>query len=185
MSHTQLRRRRLRGEALVEFTLVGIPLMFVWISTVEMARGMWQYHTLQYATKMANAYAAVHGATCSSSGNSCTVDVSDVVTQFQNYAIGIPMANVKLVLVSNTAGNSVTCNPVSTCSTNGSWSTQWPPPANSDNAVGNPVEVKTYYTFNTALAMFWPGSGTPWSFGSSAGSGKFVFPGYSYELIQF
>jgi Flp pilus assembly protein TadG len=185
MPHAQLRRKRRRGEALVEFTMIGIPLLFLWVSTVEMSRGMWQYHTLQYATKIANAYAAIHGATCSSNGNSCTVNVSDIVTQFQNNAIGIPMSSVKLVLVSKTSTNSVTCTQVSTCSSNGAWSTQWPPTANGDNAVGNSVEIKTYYTFNTALAMFWPGSGSPWSFGSAAGPGKFVFPGYSYELIQF
>lgn len=62
--HRYLKRNRQRGEALIEFTMVGIPLLFVWISTAEMARGMWQYHTLQYATKMANAYASTHGATC-------------------------------------------------------------------------------------------------------------------------
>ena len=183
MPHPKLIRRPTRGEALIEFTLVGIPLLFVWICVIEMSRGMWQFHTLQYATKMANAYAAVHGATCGADGNSCTVDVSDVVTQFQNYAIGIPMANVKIVLL--TKNNSVTCNQVSTCSSNGSWSSQWPTPTNGDNAVGNTTEIKTYYTFNTALSMFWPGSGTPWSFGSAAGSGTFIFPGYSYELIQF
>jgi hypothetical protein len=39
--------------------------------------------------------------------------------------------------------------------------------------------------FSTALALLWPGSGTPVNFGSAAGTGKFTFPGYSYELIQF
>ena len=182
MPNSQLNRKRRRGEALIEFTLVGIPLLFVWISTVEMSRGMWQYHTLQYATKMANAFASTHGATCGSP-NSCSVNVSDVVNTFSAYAIGIPPDKVKIVLL--TKNNSVTCNQVSTCSSNGSWSTPWPTSSNGDNAVGKTVEIKTFYTFSTALAMFWPGSGTPWSFGSAAGSGTFIFPGYSYQMIQF
>lgn len=182
MPHSQLSRKRRRGEALLEFTLVGIPLLFVWISTVEMARGMWQYHTLQYATKMTNAYAATHGATCGSP-NSCSVNVSNVVGLFQTLAIGIPMNQVKIVL--STANNSVTCNQVSTCSTNASWSSTWPTSSSGDNAVGKTTEVRTYYTFYTALGMFWPGAGKAWSFGSAAGSGEFIFPGYSYELIQF
>jgi Flp pilus assembly protein TadG len=182
--HRELNRRRTRGEALIEFTIIGIPLIFIWISLGEMARGMWQYHTLQYATKMANAYAATHGATCGTP-NSCSVNVSDVVGVFQQNAIGIPMDKVSLTLTSATSANAVTCNQVSTCSSNGSWSTTWPPSASGDNAVGKSVSIKTIYKFNSALAVFWPGSGSPWSFGVPAGSGQFYFPGYSYQLIQF
>jgi Flp pilus assembly protein TadG len=39
------------GTSLVEFTLVGIPMIFLLISTFEVARGMWEYHTLAYAVK--------------------------------------------------------------------------------------------------------------------------------------
>jgi len=166
----------------MEFVFVGISLIFVMISIEEMARGMWQYHTLQYAVKVANSYAAVHGATCSTSPNNCTVDVSNVVTVFSNNAIGVPMANVALTLTSE--NNSATCAQVSTCSSSSSWSTQWPPSANNDNAVGNWIKIRADYTFKTALSMFWPGSGKL-SFGTSAGAGTFDFPGYSYQLIQF
>jgi Flp pilus assembly protein TadG len=170
---------------MLEFVLVGIPMLFGVISIEEMARGMWQYHTLQYAVKMANSYASVHGATCSSSANSCTVDVSNVVGVFQTNAIGVPMSSVAVTLSSETAGNAVTCSQVSTCSSNSSWSTQWPPTASGDNAVGNWIKFRADYTFKTALAMFWPGAGGPVSFGSSLGAGKFDFPGYSFQIIQF
>lgn len=181
--HHQLKRKRLRGSILVEFVLVGIPLLFIVIGLEEMARGMWQYHTLQYAVKMANAYASVHRATCGTSPNSCTVDVSAVIGVFQTNAIGIPMSNVAVTLTSE--NNSATCSQVSTCSTSSSWSTQWPPSADGDNAVGNWIKFRADYTFKTALSMFWPGAGKPLSFGSSAGLGKFDFPGFSYQLIQF
>ena len=63
-SSCRKRRDRRSGTTLLEFVLVGIPLLFLGISITEMARGMWQYHTLQFATKQAAAYASVHGATC-------------------------------------------------------------------------------------------------------------------------
>src|SRR5580692_423319 len=50
-----------RGNATIEFTLVGIPLVFVLISTIEMARGMWIYHTLAYAVKEGTRYAVARG----------------------------------------------------------------------------------------------------------------------------
>ena len=177
--HSQLNRRR-RGNALVEFTLVGIPMLFLWVGIMEMGRAMWQYHTIQYACKMTAEYASVHGATCASP-NSCLKNMSDVVTTFQNNATGVPMSKVALKLTSESS--SVTCPVVSTCSSNSSWSTTWPP--TSDNAVGNWIKVRADYTFSTALALFWPGAGKPWSFGSAIGSGTFDLPGYSYQIIQF
>ncbi len=177
----QLNRKRRRGSTLLEFTLVGIPMIFLWISVVQMGLGMWQYHTLQYAVKAATSYASVHGATCASP-NSCFVNVSDVVNMFQTNAIGVPMSKVALTLTSQSA--SVTCSQVSSCSSNSSWSTTWPPTASSDNAVGNWIKIRADYTFSSSLAMFWPGAGVV-RFGSSAGAGTFDFPGYSYQLIQF
>jgi Flp pilus assembly protein TadG len=182
MLRHKLRRRRTRGEALIEFTLLGIPMLFVFVSIEEMARGMWQYHTLQFAVKAAASYASLHGATCSSGTNSCSVNVSSVVNVFSSNAIGVPMSNVALTLTSENA--SVTCSQVSTCSTNASWSTTWPPSANGDNAVGNWIKIRADYTFNTALAMFWPHGGTA-KFSSASGNGKFDFPGYSMQYIQF
>jgi Flp pilus assembly protein TadG len=179
----ELKRRRCRGNALIEFVLVGIPLVFMTVSVEEMSRGMWQYHTLQYACKMANAYAAVHGATCAQSPNSCTVDVSNVVGVFESNAIGVPMSSVAVTLTSE--NNSASCSKVSTCSSGASWSTEWPPSANTDNQVGKWIKFRADYTFSTALALFWPGAGKPVIFGSTLGAGQFDLPGFSYQLIQF
>ena len=49
--------RSAKGSTLLEFTLVGIPVIFVLISTIEMARGMWMYHTLCHAVKEAARFA--------------------------------------------------------------------------------------------------------------------------------
>src|SRR5215467_11012301 len=56
---TPIRNRR--GNAILEFTLVGIPLIFVLISVVEVARGMWVYHSLAYAVKEGVRYTIVNG----------------------------------------------------------------------------------------------------------------------------
>jgi len=183
MHRSVIKRKKRCGSVLLEFTLVGITLIFVWISIEEMARGMWNYHTLQYATKVAAAYASVHGATCSISPNSCSVTVRDVVGAFQTAAIGVPMSEVTLTLTT-ASGAATTCNPVSTCSTNAGWATMWPPSAKSDNSVGKDIYIRADYTFHTALAMFIPGQGSV-AFGSSSGAGTFNFPGYSHQSILF
>ena len=53
-----------RGAVTLEFTLVGIPLLFTLISTVEMSRGMWMYQTQAYAISQGVRYLVVHGADC-------------------------------------------------------------------------------------------------------------------------
>ena len=66
------RSQRRRGSSLVEFTFIGVPMLFAWISVIEMGRGMWNYHTLQYATKVTGEYVAVHGSTCGIPPNACS-----------------------------------------------------------------------------------------------------------------
>ena len=71
------RRRGERGSSMVEFTLVGFPLIFILISIFEMARGMWNYHTLEEAVEVGTRYEAVRGAdlqaqsACASNEDSC------------------------------------------------------------------------------------------------------------------
>lgn len=180
MNH--MNKKSSRGSAILEFTLMGIPMIFVVICTVEMARGMWNYHTLQYAVKAATAYASMHGATCGLP-NSCSVAVSDVVNVFQTAAIGIPMDKVALTLTT-ASGAADTCTQVSTCSTKGFWGTTWPPSAGNDNAVGKDIYIRADYTFASALALLFPGVGSVAFHGSAAG-GAFDFPGYSHQRILF
>jgi Flp pilus assembly protein TadG len=175
----KLKNRRRRGSTMLEFVLVGIALMFIWITVLEMARGMWQYHTLQYAVKQTAQYATKHGASCASP-NTCEVTVGNVVNVFSYYAGVLPLNSVQLSLTSSSG--TVTCAVVSTCSTNGSWNTQWPP--SGANAVGADIWVSANYTFTSALLLFIPTNGTV-RFGSSLGGGAFNFPGYSHMQIVF
>ena len=159
-----------RGSALVEFTLVGIPLIFVIISVFEMARGMWNYHTLQEAVKEGVRFEAVRGYdlvmnpsagnTCNANPDSCGASVRGVARALAAAAIGIPPQHWNAVLIAGT--HSHTCAPVSSCFGN---MAQWPPgPPQAltnptrDNAVGTPIEIRATYTFTSALAMFFPGS---------------------------
>src|SRR4051812_12070981 len=69
---------RRRGQSLIEFTFVGIPIMFVLISVFEVSRGMWIYHTLAHAVREGVRYASVHGYNCTQNGNTCAVNMGPV-----------------------------------------------------------------------------------------------------------
>ena len=75
---TRRRRGERGGSTLMEFVLVGIPIIFVLISTFEIARGMWAYQTLAYSVKRGLRYAIVHGWNCGQSGNTCNVTVGQI-----------------------------------------------------------------------------------------------------------
>jgi len=167
-----LKTTRRKGSTLVEFTLVGIPFIFILISTFEMARGMWNYQTLAYAVRAGSRYAAMHGKGCTAGTNTCGITVASVANAISTAATGLPAANFNVVLSSATAA-SVNCAPLSSCSSN---ATAWPPAA--DNAPGSDIRVSATYTFNSALAMLWPGAGRV-SFGT------FTFVAYSRQAIQF
>src|SRR5215475_1630998 len=149
-------RKGQRGSAMVEFVLVGVPLLFAWISAVEMARGMWQYHTLQYAVKAAGAYVSVHGANCAVSPNSCTIQIKDAAAVLKTAAIGIPDYQMNVQFAS-ASGAAVSCNPLNTCYGN---TTQWPPPTpatDPDNLTGKSFTIRADYLFRSALSMVTPG----------------------------
>ena len=94
------RSGRTRGSSMIEFLLVGIPLIFLLISTFEVARGMWSYHTLAYGVKEGTRYASVHGQTCGTSPNTCTVTVGDVVQKVLDSCSGLLSSQMNLTLVS-------------------------------------------------------------------------------------
>jgi Flp pilus assembly protein TadG len=165
--------RRQRGAVTLEFTLVGIPLIFALISIVEMARGMWIYHAQEYAVNAGARYIVVHGSGCSVSGNSCTVTVGNIATTIANAGIGLVPSQWNVTLYSASGTNNQTCNPLSSCLSS---STVWPP--SPDNSEGVGVAVKGSYPFQSALAMFFPGT-KPTQFGT------FNLPAYAQHLIQF
>jgi len=78
------RRRRLLGQALVEFALVG-PLFFLMVfGVIEGGRLVWTMHTLTNATREGSRYAIVHG---SMSGDVATAN--DVKTHMLDKSAGL------------------------------------------------------------------------------------------------
>jgi Flp pilus assembly protein TadG len=169
-----MRRNGTRGSTLVEFVLVGLPSIFMIISVVEMGRGMWSYHTLARAVNVGARLAAVHGQGCTTGVNTCTVSVGTITTAIQSAGGGLLTNNFNVQLTTN-SGAVTTCNPISNCTSS---ATTWPPATNSDNVAGNGVTISAQYTFNSALAMFWPGT-------SAVRYGTFNLPASTTQLILF
>jgi len=170
------RRTPARGSTLLEFTLCGIPMMFAWISIVQMAIGMWNYATLQYAVKACGAYIAVHGASYIAAGNSA-VEIENAASILSSQAIGIPNSGIQVTFTAINSGGTATTHTcyLNSCLTD---TTVWPP--SGYNAVGDDLEVKANYVWNSALAMVAPGPGAgPVNFGS------FNLPGYTHQFIIF
>lgn len=171
MRNTRANSRR-RGSALLEFTLVGVPLIFVLISTFEMARGMWMYHTLAYAVKEGTRYTIVHGQNCGVAPNACTVTVGQIAARIRNAGIGLDPAETTLTFTP-AAGAAITCN-LADCLNS---TTLWPP--EGANAPGVDVQIAGVYPFKSAIALYWPGVSQNVKFG------KVNLPSASRERIQF
>ena len=169
---TPRRSARCSGQSTIEFTLVSIPLIFILISTVEMARGMWNYEMLASAVRAGAHFASTHGKTCGTGLNTCTVKVSDVAKAIQSAAPGLPSDNFNIVMSSATAGP-VSCSPLTSCLSN---SARWPPLI--DSGQGLDVSISASYTFRSAMSMFWPGAG-------HVQFGVFTFVAYTRQPIQF
>jgi len=138
-----------KGSAIVEFTLVAIPLIFIQFSIVEICRGMWDYHSLAQSVKAACRSAATRGAGCAGAG--CATTVSQLATTISAYALGMPASALNVTLTSN--AGSVTCNPLNACAGN---NTVWPPAGG--NAAGSDIVISASYNFTSMLMMFAPGT---------------------------
>jgi hypothetical protein len=165
-------KRTVRGSSIVEFTLVGIPLIFVLISTFEMARGMWIYHSLAHAVKEGTRYAIVHGRSCANPPNDCAVPLSETARRIRQAAPAFVPEDLWLTFRA-ADGAEVTCN-LEECLANGE---MWPPAGS--NRPGMDVEIAATYPFRSLICMFWPGAG--WS----SGLGTYNLPAWSRDRIQF
>ena len=161
-------------------TLVGIPLIFVLISTVEMARGMWLYHTLAYALKEGTRFAIVHGNNCGVSPNACQVTIGQIAAVIENAGIGLDPALLQVrmqSLADDTCSAGFTSSSVCTLSSISSSTTKFPIGVGGDMQA--PITFTAQYPFQSAIAMFWPGAGRGMQFGT------FTLPASSQERVQF
>jgi len=171
-------RRRQSGNALVEFTLVGIPIIFVLIATFEMSRGMWLYQTLAHAAKEGARYVVVRGENCVYNNNNCPLTIGELATTIEQASLGLPADKLTVTITSNTRTYT---GQLSQFLNDG---TYWPTYAKGagtydDGArVGQQITVTLVFPFESALAMFWPGAG-----GSIIPT--VTLPASSTEVIEF
>ena len=163
--------RRRSGNSLIEFTILGIPIVCISISIVMMALDMWQFHNLAWAVDSTARYVSLHGAGCSQNGNSCTVTVANIATYFEQQSMALNSGSAILTLTNN-AGTVTTCNPVSNCS---STSTQFPDSTN--NAEGSNITVSATYTLKNPFFLYWPPNADQ--------AGDFTVGATSQQMIVF
>ena len=163
---------RRRGNATIEMTLVGIPIIFALISIFEVSRGMWAYQTMAYALKQGTRYASVHGASCAATPNACTVTVANIATVIQNAAVGLDPNGLQIRMQSLNADTGM----VTLTSLLGN-STVFPSGAGAN--AQSPITFTAQYPFKSAIAMFWPGAGRGQIFPIV------TFPASAQEAIQF
>lgn len=179
----QKRKRNGRGNATIEFTLVGIPLVFVLISTIEMARGMWIYHTLAYAVKEGTRYAVGRGQNNSGTNHATYAGVCQAIRQA---GTGLLPEDLTLTFHSATAFDVTSTADAATCPTG-----QWPPGTSIDDQPGQTISITGFYPFVSAISMFWPGAGPGMTFtpppAQAACSNKvgFCLPASSMDVMQF
>jgi TadE-like protein len=168
---------RRQGQTMLEFTLVGIPVMFALISIFEISRGMWMYHTAANSVKAGVRYAIVHGRDCDQNNNNCPTTVSQVARVIQDAGVGLDIAATSVTF---SLGSGALKTTVKTCNlgvggTGGCVgdSTRFPTAGR-----GEPISIDMVTPFKSAIAMFWPGS-RPTQFPG------FNFPAGSSDNVQF
>ena len=142
-------RKSRSGNTLIEFSLLGIPIILMSVSVVLVSIAMWQFHCLAYASEATATYASTHGATCSQNGNSCSITIGNMATYFASQAIALPQSRV--VVNFKDGSGTTTCSPLSSCTGN---SRQFP--LASYNSVGSDVTVTATYTVMNPIDLLWP-----------------------------
>jgi Flp pilus assembly protein TadG len=145
-----MRRKRQRGSAAVETALVAIPMICMFLGTVELGRCMWMLHTLSNATKAATRYAIVHGEACAEASATCSATIGAVAGVIRRAGIGLDGRN--LTLRFSAGSSTIDCTSLASCETS---TAAWPPA--SHNAVGQQVSIEARYSFVSVVTSFWPG----------------------------
>jgi Flp pilus assembly protein TadG len=172
-------RDRRRGSTLIEFTFVGIPLIFVLISIFEISRGMWIYTNMAHAFKEGARYAIVNGishkTTCEDvngkGADICKLKVQHIASVINFYGVGLVPDDVKNVTIS-VANVPVASGTLTALLNNATEILPVPTP-------GDVIDVRGSYDFKNAISMFWPGAGPGMVFQG------FPLPASAQEVTQF
>ena len=169
------RRTRESGNVALEFTLVGIPLMFVLISIINVSFTMMTMHTMQEGVEQGARFVIGRGAGCAAHSNSCTTTIGTISDAMRLFDAGVD-PRVLRVTLTTASGSSVSCNPLASCHGN---STPWPPAANGDNQPGKDILISADYPCVSIIGMFWPGAGGGILFG------QMTLHAYSRQRMTF
>lgn len=156
------KRNREAGNQALEFSIIGIPIIFLLFSIANMSLAMLTMHTIQEAVEQGGRYVVTRGSTCSSGSNSCSATVQQIAGVIATSAAGVNPAGLNVSLIPAT-GTTVTCNPVSTCLSSCSGGTcssgrtnTWP--ASGANSPGQDIIISAdYNNLPSPIFMFWPG----------------------------
>lgn len=102
-------RRDERGQAIVEFAMVGSVALMLLFGIVEIGRAMYTYHLVSNAARIGSRYAIVRGATCSqtSPSGTCQATSDSIQTYVKSVSPGIDTSQLT---VSTTYGTSDGCS---------------------------------------------------------------------------
>ncbi len=158
-----------RGATTIEFTLVGIPIVFILVCIFEISRGMWMYETVAHAVRQGARFAAVHGQDCSNPPNACDTLVKDIAQQIQNAGVGLDPSGLQItvnVLQGGTTNSLVSDGPqtltsaLSDAQDFSGWTFKFnnggTPTNVNASGPGNDVQVFGSFPFHSALAFLWP-----------------------------
>ncbi|HYL37389.1 MAG TPA: TadE family protein [Bryobacteraceae bacterium] len=171
------RKKSRYGNATLEFTLIGIPLMFVLISTFEMARGMWLYHTMAYAVKEGARYTITRGQNSPAANQ---LPMSAICGYVVKQGPGLIAHNLTLTFTS--FGGASGPYLADACP-----GTKWPPGGVDgsgnpilDNQPGQAITITARYPFQSTIVLFWPGVK-----GGGMTFPTVTFPAAASEVMQF
>ena len=146
-------RQKRKGNSMVEFVLVGIPVLFALLSIFDISLGMCTYHSMAYAVREGVRYATVHGKGCASP-HTCQVTIGQITSRIRAQGAMLPASITTVTFTA--ADGSVSSGTMVSQSAN---STVWPPSA--ANAPGQNVKIKVSYPYRTILtALLGGGRGT-------------------------
>ena len=139
------------GFALIEFTIIAVPMIFLTLSIIEASIGMWQYHSMAFAVDSATRLAVTHGRTCTQNGNTCSITLGTLTTYLVSQAPALEASKLNLTLY--THASTTACYPLTNCTSS---TAQFPD--STDNAVNFDVNIVVSYPVANPMPMLWPGS---------------------------
>jgi Flp pilus assembly protein TadG len=173
--------RRRRGNAVIEFTLVGIPTMLMLICIFEVSRGMWLYQTLGNCVREGTRTAIVRGYNCETGFNNCKLTIGQIALAMQEMGAGLDQGQLLITMQNMSAGGNTVISTAGdgerTLAAHLADATVWP--AGVGSVMNNDIRIIAKYPFRTPLVFFWPGSAP------SRFQGIFWLSADSRDKIQF